>query len=321
MVPQQMTIEQTTEAPTSRPRFEWWVRIAAGATVVLVSCLAVPYLSPGPVGAVLWYIGLDGILWPGLAVILLLCGLVRSIRRRPFWTRWRVVGFVSVLLLFVVPFYAQIFSIFFIPYPTSHADSPSEVRFRLPLDGPVTVAWGGAKPIVNYHAVFPAQCRAYDLLVSVDGKTFRGDGKSLADYYCFGLPLLAPADGTVRSVVDGNPNMPPGELGGMPAGGNQIVIEVAPRQFLFLCHLQPDSITVKAGDGVTAGQVLGRIGNSGNTSEPHLHIHLQDSLTDDEGEGIPIYFHHYRHNGKLIERGMPTGGFEPQIVEHVLDQP
>jgi hypothetical protein len=316
MVPQQMTIEQTTKPPATSRRLEWWARIAIGALVALVACLVIPYLNPGPVGEVLWYVGLDGILWPGLAVILFLCGLVRSIRRRPFWTRWRALAFVNLLLLFAIPFYAAIFSFLFIPYPTSHADSPSEVRFRLPLDGPVTVAWGGARPIVNYHAVFPAQCRAYDLLVSVEGKTFRGDGKSLEDYYCFGLPLLAPADGTVRSVVDGNPNMPPGELGGTPAGGNQIVIEVGPRQFLFLCHLQPGSITVQPGDQVVAGQVLARVGNSGNTSEPHLHIHLQDSPIDDEGEGIPLYFHHYRLGDKLIERGIPTGGFEPQVVEH-----
>ena len=102
-----------------------------------------------------------------------------------------------------------------------------------------------------------------------------------------GTVILAPADGTVRSVVDGHPNMPPGELGGRPAGGNQIALEVAPREFLFLCHLQPGSITVQPGDQVAAGQVLGRVGNSGNTSEPHLHIHLQDSPNGDEGEGIP----------------------------------
>jgi murein DD-endopeptidase MepM/ murein hydrolase activator NlpD len=219
----------------------------------------------------------------------------------------------------VVPIYATAFSMFFVPYPTSHGDTPSQVRFRLPLDGPVTVAWGGAWPIGNYHAVYPSQCRAYDLLVSVEGKTFRGDGKKLEDYYCFGAAIVAPADGTVVSVADGHPNMPPGELGGSPAGGNQIVIEVAPREYLFLCHIQPNSITVKPGDRVTTGQLLGRVGNSGNTSEPHLHIHLQDAPGDDHGEGIPLLFHNFRIGDKLVERAMPTGGIEPQIVEHVTN--
>ena len=67
------------------------------------------------------------------------------------------------------------------------------------------------------------------------------------------------------------------------------------------------------------GRVLGRIGNSGHTTEPHLHIHLQDSPNDDEGEGIPLYFHHYRLGDRLIDRGMPTGGFDPQVVEHAAD--
>jgi serine/threonine protein kinase len=125
-----------------------------------------------------------------------------------------------------------------------------------------------------------------------------------------------PRPSTRLSESNGHANMPPGESGGRPAGGNQIVIEVAPREFLFLCHLQPGSITVQPGDRVATGQVLGRIGNSGNTSEPHLHIHLQDSPTDDEGDGIPLYFHQYRLDGKIIERGMPTGGFQPQVVEH-----
>jgi hypothetical protein len=250
-------------------------------------------------------------------VVLLICGLVRSIRRRPFFSRWRVVGFVDLVVLIVFPFVVQSFSVFFLPYPSSHNSSPSQVRFRLPLDGPVTVAWGGERPIVNYHAVFPDQCRAFDLEVTVDGKAFREDGKVLEDYYCFGLPVLAPADGTVRSVVDGNANMAVGELGGRPTGGNQLVIEVAPREFLFLCHLQPGSISVKPADRVGIGQVVGRVGNSGNTSRPHLHIHLQDLPNDDEGEGVPLYFHHYRVGNKLIERGMPNGGFNPQVVEHV----
>jgi hypothetical protein len=104
-------------------------------------------------------------------------------------------------------------------------------------------------------------------------------------------------------------------------GGNQVVLEVAPNQFLFLCHLQPGSITVKKGDRVTKGQVVGRVGNSGNTSEPHLHIHLQHGSDPDFAEGIPLYFHDYRVGDLFVERGMPTGRatgdrWTGQVVEH-----
>ena len=59
---------------------------------------------------------------------------------------------------------------------------------------------------------------------------------------------------------------------------------------------------------MTAGQPLGRVGNSGNSSEPHVHLHLQDSRRVYFGEGIPFYFHRYEHAGRVIERGMPEGG-------------
>ena len=82
------------------------------------------------------------------------------------------------------------------------------------------------------------------------------------------------------------------------------------------------SIEVKEGDDVPQGQALAKVGNSGNTSEPHLHIHLQDTPRAHVGEGIPLYFHHYRTGGRMVERGMPTGGFSldgptGQVVEHV----
>jgi murein DD-endopeptidase MepM/ murein hydrolase activator NlpD len=208
-------------------------------------------------------------------------------------------------------------------YPSSHDGAPSLIRFRLPLDGPVTVGWGGATPDVNYHVFAPDQRWAYDLAVTRDGQTYRADGTRCEDYYCYGLPVLAPAGGTVVSTADGDPDMPIGVMGGgRDAGGNQIRLEVAPRQFLFLCHLQPGTILVKPGDRVTQGQAVGRVGNSGNTSEPHLHIHLQDRPDPDFAEGIPLYFHDYRVGDQFVERGMPTGGFAEgrpvgQIVQHV----
>jgi hypothetical protein len=207
-------------------------------------------------------------------------------------------------------------------YPSSHTKRPGQVPFRLPFDGPNTVGWGGDTPDVNYHVCAGDQRWAYDLLVTKDGETSRGDGTKLEDYYCYGLPVLAPADGIVESRWDRDPDMPIGELGGgTDPGGNHLVMLVAPGEYLFLCHLQPGSIRVKPGDRVRAGETIAAIGNSGNTSEPHLHIHLQDTSDSALGEGIPLYFHNYRLGDRLIDRGMPTGGinangFTGQIVEH-----
>ncbi|HEX5105672.1 MAG TPA: M23 family metallopeptidase [Pirellulaceae bacterium] len=281
---------------------------------VQIILYVLPHLRPGPVGWLCWMIGSDGLLWLGLAGIFLLVALAFSLWRRPLLNRWRVLGLAAIFALAGSTFMFRV-------YPSSHDGTPSAVHFRLPLDGPILVGWGGDTPEENYHVAYPDQRYAYDLLVARDGSTHQGEGRELADYYCYGLPVLAPADGKVIAVLDGRPDQPIAVLGGEPAGGNQVVIEVAPREFLFLCHLSRGSILVKEGDPVSVGQPLAKVGNSGNTSEPHLHIHLQDTPRLHVGEGIPLLFWGYRADGRWIDRGMPTGGFSldgpiGQTVEH-----
>lgn len=251
---------------------------------------------------------------PLLAAVSLLVALGLCWRQqRPFWRRARVVGF----LLLVGTFYSP--QVLFAVYPSSHDRETPTVPFRLPLDGPVTVAWGGGRPDRNYHVASPDQRWAYDLLVTCDGKTHRGEGMQLTDYYCYGLPVRSPAAGVVYAAKDGQREWPPGATSNdwMHPGGNQVVLEVGRKQYLFLCHLQPGSLRVKAGERVKAGQILGLVGNSGNTSEPHVHIHLQDTPEEGWGEGIPLPFWNYRLAGRVVERGIPTGGEQPQVVEQI----
>jgi murein DD-endopeptidase MepM/ murein hydrolase activator NlpD len=235
--------------------------------------------------------------------------------RPPFWNRWRATGYVVLLGLAASPLGFQI-------YPSSHDDDSSPLSFRLPLDGPVTVGWGGATPDVNYHAFAPDQRWAFDLGITKDSKSFHGDVHDIHNSYSYGIPVLAPAEGLVYDTSDGDPDMPIGILsGGKDACGNQVVLEVAPRQFMFLCHLQPGSIPVKKGEHVREGQMVGRVGNSGNTYEPHLHMHLQDGPKLHLAEGIPLYFRSYRVGARFVERGIPTGGTAREIVEHVARGP
>jgi hypothetical protein len=247
-------------------------------------------------------------LTPELAKWLVLVAAGWCVFRRPLRRFGRGLGFGCLAAVLVSPLALG-------PYPTPHP--PSSLDFRLPLDGPVTVLHGGTSRWDNYHVVYPDQCGAYDLGVTKNGITHRGDGKQLQDYYVYGEPVRAPAAGTVRSVDDGHPEQAPGVMGGSPAGGNEVVLEVAPAQFLFLGHMQPGSLRVKRGQRVREGDVVGLAGNSGNTSEPHLHIHLQDTPRFNLGEGIPLYFSHYRLDGRVVERGMPTGGMHRQVVENV----
>jgi hypothetical protein len=294
---------------------DWWQYAALFLALLQISFALIPRIHPSKLGMVCWYFGSDRLLWWFLIGVLFSCAVAWSAWHPPFWSGWRWGGYILFAILASSPLTFRV-------YPSSHDHSPSAIRFRLPFDGPVTVGWGGATPEVNYHVISPDQRWAYDLVVTVSGATHSGEGQRCEDYYIYDRPLLAPAAGRVHAVSDGDPDMPIGQMGGgRDPGGNHVVLEVAPGQFLFLCHFKPGSIVVKPGDQVVEGQPLGRAGNSGNTSEPHLHIHLQDGPESSFGEGIPLYFHAYRVKGRFVERGMPQGGFAGgrpigEVVEH-----
>jgi len=267
------------------------------------------HARPGLSGVLLWHVGPAAL--TVAAILLMVYGVLHSIRGRATWTAGRAAGYGCLVAVTALPVVA------YTTYPSSRDSRPSEVRFRLPLDGPLTAHWGGPAPDLNYHVFSPAERWAYDLLVTREGRSFEGGGTAFPDYHAYGRPVLAPAPGTVRIASDGAPDTPIGaRVGWRNSCGNHVVIDVAPGEFLFLCHLQPGSIVVRAGQPVISGQQVGRVGNSGLSTEPHLHVHLQTTPDADFGEGIPLLFHDYRHEGRLIERGVPTGGRFPQIVEH-----
>ena len=118
----------------------------------------------------------------------------------------------------------------------------------------------------------------------------KNGGKSLDDYYSWGQPVLSPANGVVRTVHDGDTDNPIGKRDKNNAFGNYVVIEAAPKEFVYLAHLQKGSVAVKEGQKVSAGQLLGKCGNSGNTSGPHIHMHVQDQVKPYSGSGQNITF-------------------------------
>jgi len=186
----------------------------------------------------------------------------------------------------------------------------SDVAFRLPFEGVWFVVWGGDSAIENYHVIAPNQRHAYDIVVWKEGTTHTGDGSVNEDYWAYGQPVLAPAAGTVVGVVDGLPDRTPSEGGDIfnPAG-NQVAIQVADGEYLFIAHLQPGSLTVAEGDVVESGQQIGLVGNSGNSDAPHIHVHLQNqpTLNHPEATGLPLAFTDYLANGLAVERGRPLG--------------
>ena len=106
-----------------------------------------------------------------------------------------------------------------------------------------------------------------------DGRTFTGDQKDNKNYRCYGAEALAVADGVVVAVKDGIPeNVPGANSRAVPitletVGGNHVILDVGNGRFAFYAHLQPGSLRVKLGGKVRRGQVLGLVGNSGNSTE------------------------------------------------------
>ena len=286
--------------PAERAAVDWWVRAVPAVVALHVLVLLGLSARPGQLAVWMWHVG--PILLVVIATVLLVGSLMSARRWRHGVNRWHVMGYVGlILVIFTLPVYEV--------YPSSYDEHPSRVMFRLPLEGPVTVAWGGAAAAVNYHVFLPGQRWAYDLLVAREGESFRGDGTELDDYYGYRLPVLTPASGVVFAAHDGEPDVAIGaRRWGLAGLGNHVGIEVAPNEYLFIGHLRRGSVRVQAGDHVTVGQQLGTVGNSGNSSEPHVHLHLQDTLRPYFGEGIPFYFHRYSHAGRVVERGMPEGG-------------
>jgi hypothetical protein len=192
--------------------------------------------------------------------------------------------------------------------PSRYLDYETKTALSLPFDGEWYVFWGGRSLAENYHAVSIDQRFAYDFLVYEGGRSHRGDGRRVEEYHCWGRPILAPAEGKVAVAVDGLPDQAPGAMDREHPPGNHVILDHGNGEFSLLAHLQNGSVAVKKGGRVGAGQRLGLCGNSGNTSEPHLHYHLQTTSEFGRGEGLPAAFRDYLRDGQPVERGEPRRG-------------
>src|SRR5579863_973577 len=144
---------------------------------------------------------------------------------------------------------------------------------------------------------------AIDWMQFRSGASYSGEARDLHSYYCYGKPVLAVADGRVVTARDGLPENTPGHGDALhPAipitldtvAGNTITLDIGGGQFAYYLHLQPGSLRVKAGDHVRRGQVLARVGASGDAREPHLHFEVTDSAKVLAGDGVPYVIEHYR---------------------------
>jgi len=130
-----------------------------------------------------------------------------------------------------------------------------------------------------------------------DGLIYTGDGTRKSDYYCYGENLLAVAAGTVIEARDGIPEgTPPGNYAATTLQnvfGNCVILDIGSGRYAAYAHIIPQTVRVSIGDSVTQGQIIGNLGNSGNSSAPHLHFHICNGLDGLASEGLPFTFAQY----------------------------
>ena len=139
--------------------------------------------------------------------------------------------------------------------------------------------------------------------------TFSGDRLKNESYYAEGNDALAVADGRVVEVKDSIPENVPGvNSRAVPitletVGGNHVVIDIGGGYYAFYAHLKPGSLRVKVGDRVRRGQVVGLVGNTGNSTEPHLHFHVADAISPLGSEGVPYRLDRFELVGRCTSFG------------------
>jgi peptidase M23-like protein len=153
----------------------------------------------------------------------------------------------------------------------------SALNLEFPLkEGKYLIGQGGASKIVNAHARNASQRYAVDI-VKLGPMGTRAQGlypMALKKYEIFGEQVLSPCEGIVVAARDDLPDLFPSETDPQNPAGNYVAIECEDATVYF-AHLMKGSVTVEAGQRVRAGKILGRVGNSGNTMEPHLHVHAE----------------------------------------------
>lgn len=187
----------------------------------------------------------------------------------------------------------------------------NKVSYNLPFDEEWLTVKGGTNKENSHSWNILTQRYAYDfVIVDNQGISYKNEGKNLDDYYCFKEEVLSPANGVVVELKN---NIKDYEKVGdfsidwktKDFRGNYLIIRHAMNEYSFIAHFNYKSIRVKKGETVERGQIIGLCGNSGHSTEPHIHFHLQNNKNFWTAAGLPIRFNNVsrkiNHDTKFIE--------------------
>lgn len=257
-------------------RADWLLQVFTTIAVVVFSLI---------VGSQAWtsvYLG-------GLLFIFFVAALLKSIYNLPenwgpfkFGDDWKSRIFTASYLLICLIFLSLSIYAF-----TGYSYSSESLALKFPLkDGIYIVGHGGSNSLINYHNINDKQQYALDIsklnIYGIRAKEIYPE--QLKSYAIYGDTLYSPCSGTVQKTVSQLPDHSPPERDQKHPAGNHIII-LCKEARIYLAHFMQGSVVVDSGSVINQGVPIGRVGNSGNTSEPHLHIHATRN-----GNGIPITF-------------------------------
>lgn len=205
-----------------------------------------------------------------------------------------------------------------------------------PLEGADWVVGGMCCSPPSYHrtATLPVNGQfhaperyAIDFVrLTETGALYDGPLDDVASFAYYGAEVLSVADGTVVRIQDDLPEQTPGAFApgatAASAGGNYVVVDIGDGHFAFYAHLQPGSLTVAEGDEVEQGDVLGLLGNTGNSDAPHLHFHVMDGPGPLSSNGLPYRFESFEVEGTVtntadLQTGVPADVVDAGAGSHV----
>ncbi len=183
-----------------------------------------------------------------------------------------------------------------------------------PLKGDRWVNGSGGGEIISPHrytilpsngTLRPPEHFAIDFIqLDAEGRAVVGDIKNLNNWHFYGAEVVAAAGGRVVQVVNDLPDQVPGELPtnitAGQAAGNLVIIDMGRGKYALYAHLIPGSAAVGVGEVVQTGQLLGRLGNSGNTDAPHLHFQVMDRASALDADGLPFVFDLMEFQGRIV---------------------
>lgn len=161
----------------------------------------------------------------------------------------------------------------------------------------------GAIMAINGRLRVPERFAIDFVQLDANGVLFTGDVHKLESYPYYGVPVHAAGDGVVVNLYDAaDAQVPAGTVKGVTPeniGGNMLVIDMGGGNFAFYAHMQRGSLKVKLGDKVRTGDIIGLLGNTGNTDAPHLHFHVMDGPSPLDANGLPYVFTRFEGVGMV----------------------